>query len=87
METIMAKGKEALYDRLGVNYDATRRADPYIVSRLAHHLLVQPHGQYLDIACATGNYTAALTQADINVHGIDHSPLMIARASHKGIVC
>ena len=79
--------KKALYDRLGVNYDATRRADPYIVNRLAHYLIKQRPGYYLDIACGTGNYTAALARTGINLHGIDQSPLMIevARAKEKSV--
>jgi ubiquinone/menaquinone biosynthesis C-methylase UbiE len=75
--------QKPLYDRLGVNYDVTRRADPYIADRLAHHLITQAPGQYLDIACGTGNYTEALAKAGINLHGLDRSPLMIAAASKK----
>lgn len=76
--------EKPLYDRLGVNYDVTRRADPYIVDRLAHHLITQRPGQYLDLACGTGNYTQALAKNGINLHGIDRSLVMIVAASIKG---
>jgi len=39
----------ALYDRIGVGYDDTRQADPYLRSRLIHHLRPSPSGRYLDI--------------------------------------
>jgi ubiquinone/menaquinone biosynthesis C-methylase UbiE len=50
----------AIYEQIGKGYDLTRRADPYIVSRLRHHLGVGAHLSYLDVACGTGNYTSAL---------------------------
>ena len=34
-------GTAPLYDSIGVGYDTTRRADPYIASRLWHHLNVR----------------------------------------------
>ena len=49
-----------LYDRIGGGYDVTRRADPIIAGRLAHHLALGSSGNYLDIACGTGNYTSTL---------------------------
>jgi len=54
----------ALYDRIGVGYDDTRQADPYLRSRLIHHLRPSPSGRYLDIGSGTGNYTFAMHQAD-----------------------
>lgn len=50
----------ALYDQIGVGYDATRRADGYIVDRLANLLKLRSGASYLDVACGTGNYTLAL---------------------------
>jgi ubiquinone/menaquinone biosynthesis C-methylase UbiE len=72
-----------LYDQIGMDYDVTRRADPYIVERLIHHLDVKPDGVYLDVACGTGNYTMAVAQAGGRVHGIDQSRRMIAAACQK----
>ena len=51
---------DARYDTIGVGYDATRRADPYIAGRLAHHLAIGAESTYLDVACGSGNYTVAL---------------------------
>ena len=50
-----------LYDSIGIEYDTTRRADPYIAGRLAHHLALSKGGTYLDLACGSGNYTNALS--------------------------
>ena len=49
-----------VYNRIGKSYDATRRADPFIANRLAHHLDIHSQGIYLDAACGTGNYSLAL---------------------------
>ena len=51
-----------LYDNIGLNYDATRQADPYLTKRLAHHLRLEGPLHYLDIASGTGNYTTALAE-------------------------
>ena len=72
------------YNRIGRNYDATRRADPYLVSRLAHHLDVKPRGVYLDAACGTGNYTLALAEGKGGAwHAVDCSEQMMAAARRK----
>jgi ubiquinone/menaquinone biosynthesis C-methylase UbiE len=72
-----------LYDHIGTHYDATRRADPYLVGRLIHHLKAEPNGEFLDMACGTGNYTVAVALSGIRVHGIDQSRRMIAAARDK----
>jgi ubiquinone/menaquinone biosynthesis C-methylase UbiE len=72
-----------LYDRIGTQYDVTRRADPYLVGRLIDHLNATSTGEYLDMACGTGNYTIAIAQTGIRVHGIDQSWRMIATAREK----
>lgn len=73
----------ALYDRVGGAYDATRRADSYLVSRLLAHLRAQAGSRYLDAACGTGNYTLALAAAGVEVCGVDASERMIAAAARK----
>lgn len=73
----------ALYNTIGVNYDATRKADPYITQRLLHLLQPRPEGRYLDIACGTGNYTVALRSAGLNMEGMDPSSIMLERAREK----
>jgi hypothetical protein len=49
-----------VYGKIRVSHDLTRRAAPYITFRLADHLQVDLRSLYLDVACETGNYTAAL---------------------------
>ena len=75
---------EPLYDNIGIGYDATRRPDPYIASRLAHHLRLRSGSPYLDIACGTGNYTAALAERGGNWHGLELSGQMVRTARNKG---
>jgi ubiquinone/menaquinone biosynthesis C-methylase UbiE len=72
-----------LYDRIGTHYDVTRRADPSLVARLIDHLHPEPSRTYLDIACGTGNYTVAVAQTGVRLHGVDQSPRMIAAARGK----
>lgn len=72
-----------LYDAIGIDYDLTRRPDPYITSRLAHHLAVHDQGTYLDVACGTGNYTTALAERSGLWIGIDQSQRMIRAARQK----
>ena len=72
-----------LYDQIGVNYDTTRRADPYLVGRLAHYLEIKPAHRYLDIACGTGNYAGALTREGGDWHGLDLSLGMLRTAHRK----
>jgi len=73
-----------LYDNIGVHYDSTRRADPYLAERLAHNLPLRPGGRYLDIACGTGNYTYALAERGGDWYGVDVSSGMLRRAQTKG---
>jgi ubiquinone/menaquinone biosynthesis C-methylase UbiE len=72
-----------LYDQIGTHYDVTRRADPSIVERVIYHLNPDPSRTYLDMACGTGNYTVAVAQTGIRMHGIDQSSRMIATARDK----
>ena len=74
-----------LYDRIGTHYDVTRRADPSLVARLIDHLHPEPCRIYLDIACGTGNYTVAVAQSGIGMHGIDQSSRMIATARQEAL--
>ena len=72
-----------LYDFIGLGYDKTRCADPYITSRLIHHLDPNNQGRYLDVGCGTGNYTIALKKEGIQMVGIDPSSVMLKNASQK----
>jgi SAM-dependent methyltransferase len=73
----------AVYERIGKSYDLTRRADPFILSRLNHYLNIMPHSLYLDAACGTGNYTQALAQLGGTWHAVDQSARMIEAARKK----
>jgi SAM-dependent methyltransferase len=81
--TIVKQPHPALYDTIGVDYDTTRRADPYIVGRLFHHLNPKNYGKYLDLACGSGNYTVALKQSGLDIMGIDISAYMLHLAVGK----
>jgi SAM-dependent methyltransferase len=73
----------ALYDRIGVGYDSTRSADPYLLSRILHHLRPTARARYLDVGCGTGNYTIAMRRAGVAIAGIDASATMLTRARQK----
>ena len=73
----------ALYDRIGVGYDTTRRADPYLAGRLADLLGVHAAGTYLDVACGTGNYTTALSGRGGRWYGLDRAATMLTTARTK----
>jgi ubiquinone/menaquinone biosynthesis C-methylase UbiE len=77
------KKRNALYDRIGTTYDATRQADPYILSRLLHHLAPSRDGLYLDVGCGTGNYTGAMARARVNIVGVELAVTMISKARAK----
>jgi ubiquinone/menaquinone biosynthesis C-methylase UbiE len=71
------------YDKIGIGYNSTRRADPYLVQRLI--LLLNPvkDAHYLDIGCGTGNYTTALADTGLKFTGIDPSGQMLTEARSK----
>ncbi|MBN2026765.1 MAG: class I SAM-dependent methyltransferase [Actinobacteria bacterium] len=74
----------AVYDEIGIGYDDTRKADPYIVSRIIHHLAVDADETYLDVACGTGNYTVAVAeQTGAAFCGVDVSQRMLDIARKK----
>lgn len=75
-----------IYDRVGVGYNTTRRADPYIASRLYEMLAQAGDGLYADVGCGTGNYLHALTEKGLRFYGIDPSERMLteARAKNSG---
>lgn len=73
----------ATYDRIGVGYDTTRRADPYLTSRLQALLNLATGASCLDVACGSGNYTVALSNAGLRMTGVDLSGHMLSQARHK----
>jgi SAM-dependent methyltransferase len=82
--TISLQDKDlALYDKIGNDYDAARKADPFIGSRLAYHIGAKPGKRYLDLGCGSGNYTVALKRSGLDVTGIDISRRMLRLARQK----
>ena len=73
----------ALYDQIGISYDATRQADPYLLSRLLYHLASRVDARYLDVGCGTANYTIAMKEAGVAICGVDLSATMLRRAREK----
>lgn len=71
------------YDIIGKGYNTTRQADPYLISRLLHHLNPQNDKQYLDNGCGTGNYTCALHEKGFHFTGVDPSEKMLVDARMK----
>ena len=77
---------ETIYNKIGNGYNRTRKADPYIVSRLYSLLNPQKGKTYLDIGCGTGNYTIALANMGVNLTGIDPSAVMLDEAKSKSSI-
>jgi len=74
----------ARYDEIGAGYDDTRKADPYIASRIIHYLDAEDGDLCLDVACGTGNYTIEIAaKTNIRFNGIDQSEYMINIAKSK----
>lgn len=71
------------YEKIGHQYNLTRRADPFLVEQIANLLEIEPNSHYLDLACGTGNYTVALADRGGIWTGIDHSSVMIQTASGR----
>lgn len=75
--------EEILYNRIGKDYNTTRKADPYLTTELIRLLDAVEEGKYLDIGCGTGNYTSALYNAGIVICGVDPSLAMLENARKK----
>jgi ubiquinone/menaquinone biosynthesis C-methylase UbiE len=75
------------YNHIGISYNTTRRADPYLTDRLRALLHPASEKIYLDIGCGTGNYTIALSKKGLNFTGVEPSEKMLteARASYPQI--
>lgn len=71
------------YNKIGINYNQTRRADPFLTEQLSKHLNPKKDGLYLDIGCGTGNYTSALQKNGFQFIGIDPSIEMLQKALAK----
>jgi len=71
------------YDKIGLDYNLTRKADKYLTEQLLHHLKPIKSGIYLDIGCGTGNYTNALQKNGFQFIGIDPSKEMLEKSKLK----
>jgi len=71
------------YDKIGENYNRTRKADPYIFQRLFELLQTKEDGHYLDIGCGTGNYTALFAEQGLMMSGMDPSSEMLKKAEEN----
>ncbi|HNP19285.1 MAG TPA: class I SAM-dependent methyltransferase [Fulvivirga sp.] len=71
------------YDQIGQNYNHTRKADPFLTSKLTDLLSPIPGKTYLDIGCGTGNYTLELEKTGAHFIGIDPSIEMLSKAKLK----
>lgn len=74
---------EVKYDKIGADYNSTRKADPFLTNKLLEHLNPGKTGIYLDIGCGTGNYTSALEKKGLRWIGIDPSEKMLGEARLK----
>jgi ubiquinone/menaquinone biosynthesis C-methylase UbiE len=72
-----------IYNSIGLTYNSTRQADPYLMERMKLLLLPQEGKRYLDIGCGTGNYTIALANKGIQFTGVDPSEVMLKEARAK----
>ena len=70
----------SIYNKIGINYNETRKADSYLTEQFLKHLNPNKDGLYLDIGCGTGNYTNALQQKGYEFIGIDPSIEMLKKA-------
>ena len=78
------KTKKERYDKIGIGYDDTRKADKYLAQRMFYFLnSKKENGLYLDVGCGTGNYTTALNNMGLNFIGIDPSVEMLNKAKEK----
>ena len=73
------------YDEIGINYNSTRRADPYLTKNLLDFLKPKAEDLYLDIGCGTGNYTITLQNRGLNFIGIDPSLKMLNIARRRNL--
>jgi ubiquinone/menaquinone biosynthesis C-methylase UbiE len=69
------------YNKIGIGYNSTRQADPYLSERMFALLGSGKH--CLDIGCGTGNYTVALEKKGLQFTGVDPSEVMLKEAEQK----
>jgi SAM-dependent methyltransferase len=75
--------ENALYNKIGIDYNETRRADNFLTTRFRQFLSPSANENYLDAGCGTGNYTCALASGDYQFYGIDPSETMLEKARQR----
>lgn len=73
----------AKYDKIGIGYNTTRKADKYLTERFLALLNPKRDALYLDIGCGTGNYTNEFQKQGFSFIGIDPSKEMLDKAKAK----
>lgn len=68
------------YNTIGVGYNTTRKADPYLLSRILDLLNLPVGSEILDIGSGTGNYTIALQRSGMRMTGVEPSEEMLSKA-------
>ena len=71
------------YNTIGNNYNETRKADSYLVSRMFDLLSCYEDYEVLDVGCGTGNYTIELFNKGLKISGLEPSELMLDVAKEK----
>jgi len=71
------------YDKIGIDYNLTRKADKFLTQQLLYRLNPRKDGFYLDIGCGTGNYTNEFQRKGYQFIGIDPSIEMLEKANSK----
>lgn len=72
-----------IYDKIGLGYNDTRKADPVIADRIMSLLQPTTQGTYIDVGCGTGNYTDYIRKQGYDFCGVDPSDTMLATAQAK----
>jgi ubiquinone/menaquinone biosynthesis C-methylase UbiE len=75
--------EKALYNSIGIDYNQTRAADPFLAERLFSLLSPRKNSRYLDAGCGTGNYTVVLGSKGYTFYGVDPSEIMLDEAGRK----
>lgn len=74
---------EVTYNKIGIDYNSTRKADPFLTKQLIKHINPKEDEIFLDIGCGTGNYTNELAKKGLRLIGIDPSEKMLEQARLK----
>ncbi|MFZ5866441.1 MAG: class I SAM-dependent methyltransferase [Thermodesulfobacteriota bacterium] len=79
----MTTPRVATYDRIGIDYNRHRAAEPSVVRELVRLLGLPPGSVIADIGAGTGNYSNALAQQGYKLHAIEPSDVMRGQAARN----